>query len=104
MIIYGLTTCDTCRKASKALEDITFVDIRADGFPAGVLERAAETFGADLVNRRSATWRGLSEEERALPVIELIRRHPAVMKRPLIQTDAGLHLGWGPEVRQALDV
>jgi arsenate reductase len=102
MIIYGLTTCDTCRTASKALDDMRFVDIRAEGFPDGLLERAAETFGDALVNRRSRTWRDLPEAERALPVVELVRRHPMVMKRPLIETDAGLHLGWTAEVRRAL--
>jgi arsenate reductase len=104
MVIYGLATCDTCRSASRALHQVDFVDVRATGFPDGLLERAAEVFGADLVNRRSATWRSLSEEERALPPVELIRRHPAVMKRPLIETGDGLHLGWSAEVRRALGV
>lgn len=103
MIIYGLTTCDTCRKASRTLDGMRFVDIRAEGFPEGLLDRAVARFGTDLVNRRSRTWRDLPEAERALPVTELIRRHPSVMKRPLIETDEGLHLGWTEEVRRALD-
>jgi len=40
MIVYGLKTCDTCRKALKALPDAGFVDVRADGLPDDVRDRA----------------------------------------------------------------
>lgn len=102
MLIYGLKTCDTCRKALKSLPGARLVDVRADGLPGEVLERAVAQFGGDLVNRRSATWRGLSEEERALAPEALVARHPSVMKRPLIEHDGKLHLGWSDELRAAL--
>ncbi|MDT8329354.1 MAG: arsenate reductase, partial [Roseovarius sp.] len=52
--------------------------------------------------RKSATWRGLSEAERAAPPLALIAAHPTVMKRPLIDAGGTLYLGWGPEVQAAL--
>ena len=52
MIIYGLKTCDTCRKARKALPAATFVDVREEGLPGEVLDRALALFGDKLVNTR----------------------------------------------------
>ena len=106
MRLLGIKTCDTCRKARKALSEagreVAFVDVREDGLSEA--ERAAilAAFGEGAINRASATWRGLSEAERALPAAELLARHPVVMKRPVIEAEGRLHLGWGPEVRAAL--
>jgi arsenate reductase len=102
MVLYGLKTCDTCRKALKELKDAQFVDVREDGVPLDVMTAALTRFERDLVNTRSTTWRGLSEDERARPPLELLRDHPALMKRPLIVDGAQLHLGWGKKVRQDL--
>ena len=72
MILYGLKTCDTCRKALKSLPDAEFRDVRADGVPGEVLESAHARFGASLLNTRSTTWRGLSEAERTRKYKEII--------------------------------
>lgn len=102
MILYGLKNCDTCRKALKALPSATLVDVRVDGVPQDILARAHEQFGAALLNTRSTTWRGLDEGERGQPPLELIAKHPALMKRPLIDADGTLYLGWTKDVQQAL--
>ncbi|CUH76039.1 arsenate reductase family protein [Tropicibacter naphthalenivorans] len=102
MILYGLKTCDTCRKATKALPDAQVVDVRADGVPSEVLAQAYERFGAALVNTRSTTWRGLSEEERAGAPLDLLAGHPTLMKRPLIVDGDRMWLGWGKDVQADL--
>lgn len=102
MIIYGLGTCDTCRKARKALPSAEFVDVRADGMPADVLEKAFEIFGDKLLNTRSTTWRSLSEDERLGSAFELVSKHPLLMKRPLISDEGALYLGWTKDVQAAL--
>jgi len=102
MILYGLKSCDTCRKALKSIGDVTFLDVRADGLPEDVARAAYERFGGALVNRQSATWRGLSEAERAGDPLALIAAHPALMKRPLIAAGGTLYLGWGKDVQAAL--
>ncbi|WP_299504226.1 ArsC/Spx/MgsR family protein [uncultured Roseobacter sp.] len=104
MRFYGLKTCDTCRKALKTLPEAEFIDVRADGVPEAVLQAALEQFGDALMNTRSTTWRGLDATEREKPPAELLKAHPTLMKRPLIVTESGMHLGWTPATQQALGV
>ncbi|MCC5964157.1 MAG: arsenate reductase [Rhodobacteraceae bacterium] len=104
MVIYGIKTCDTCRKALKALsaQDATLHDIRAQ--PLTPEERAEfiERFGDALINRSSATWRGLDEGERSASPDALLAAHPTVMKRPVIRAGGTLYLGWKADVQRAL--
>lgn len=102
MKLYGLKNCDTCRKAMKALPQATLVDVRSDGVPADVLKSALDKFGDALVNTRSTTWRGLDDTERAGDPLQLLETHPALMKRPLIEVDGDLHLGWTKATQDAL--
>jgi arsenate reductase len=102
MVLYGLKTCDTCRKARQALPDARFVDVRDDGVPSDVLNAAYEHFGMDLVNTRSTTWRGLSDAERDTPPLVLLKDHPTLMKRPLIVSDREFYLGWKKDVQSQL--
>lgn len=109
MKIYGLKTCDTCRKALKTLEnaghDVSFIDVRATPLTPKELARFLGAFGDALVNTRSTTWRGLSETERANPPQTLLESHPTLMKRPVIEAgiDGGdLYLGWSKSTQEAL--
>ena len=103
MLFYGLKTCDTCRKALQSLGDgVTVIDVRADGVPPDRLAQFHEAFGDKLVNRASTTWRGLSEAERAEDALALLAKHPTLMKRPVIDVDGTLYLGWGKDVQAAL--
>ncbi len=83
---------------------MVFVDVRGEGVPDDLLYRALGQFGDSLVNIRSTTWRGLAEEERAKPPFELLQSHPALMKRPLIERNGALYLGWGKDTQAALGV
>jgi len=104
MRIHGLKNCDTCRKALKSLPQAELVDIRATSIPPDLLARAFAQFGDDLVNRRSTTWRGLSETERAEAPLTLLAAYPTLMKRPLIEVDGALFLGWNAVTKRALGV
>ena len=103
MILYGLKTCDTCRKARQAAEkagkNVTFVDVRDVPLARVHLQRFYDAFGDALVNKKSTTWRGLSEVERAEDPIMLLESHPTLMKRPVID-GAELTLGWGADVQK----
>jgi len=102
MIIYGLKTCDTCRKALRVLENAEFHDVRAVPLPKDVAQAAHDRFGAALVNRRSTTWRGLSAQDRARAALDLLAAYPTLMKRPLIDHDGTLYLGWDKATQGAL--
>ena len=104
MEIYGLKTCDTCRKALKALPDAAFFDVSAEPVPDAVLDRGLAAFGDKMVNTRSTTWRGLTDEDRGAASKDLLRAHPKVMKRPLIVDGDVLYLGWDKGVQAALRV
>ena len=105
MRIYGIKTCDPCRKAIRAFPYAQFIDIRASGLPDALRARALEEFGEALINRRSTTWRELDAAERERAPQDLLSDHPVLMKRPLIEDDEdGLHLGWTKEVQAALGV
>lgn len=100
-VIYGIKTCDTCRKAAKSL-GVELTDIRENPLTPAQLERFYTVFGEALLNTRSTTWRGLDEVERARPPLVLLAEHPTLMKRPVIERDDALYLGWGKEVQAAL--
>ncbi len=100
--LYGLKTCDTCRKALKSIDNVEFVDVRSDGVPDAVLAHALETFEDALLNKKSTTWRNLSDEQKTLPILTLLKAHPTVMKRPLFARCGALYLGWGKEVQATL--
>lgn len=104
MKIYGIKTCDTCRKARKALPDAEFVDIREDALPGAVLTAALERFGDRVLNTRSTTWRDLPESERKKEPVWLIGAYPTLMKRPLIEAGDEMHLGFDAQTRAALGV
>lgn len=104
MQLYGLKNCDTCKKAMKALPQATLVDVRAEGVPADVMARASDVFGERLLNTRSTTWRGLSEDERQGAPLALLAQYPALMKRPLIVDGEIMTLGWTRDVQEKLGV
>ena len=105
MDIYGIKTCDSCRKAIKELADANFVDLRKDGISPDLLARAYAKFGDAIVNKKSATWRGFDDATRAMDPLKLLTLNPTVMKRPLIMDDQGvLTLGWGTDVQERFGI
>ena len=80
----------------------TSEDVAAESAP-----EPEQTLGADaLVNRRSPTWRGLSDAEKASAdgegAVALMVEHPTLMKRPVIVTGGTVHVGWTKDVQTAL--
>lgn len=103
--LYGLANCDTCRKARNWLQrfDIEhrFVDYRAQPVaPATLRAWAGQLGGFDaLVNRASATWRGLPPNRKAPGSdpewLLLLREYPALVKRPVLEAaDGSVTLGF----------
>ncbi len=103
--IFGLKTCDTCRAADRALRaaglDVTFRDVREEPLSGDEIAAFHTAFGDDLVNRRSTTWRGLSEAERSGDPRALLAAHPTLMKRPVIRRGDLMTLGWDAAAKAA---
>ena len=105
LTIYGIKQCDTCRRALKWLAaqgvDHRFHDFRVDGLQDDLLNAwLSSSFAEKLVNRRSTTWRQLSEEQKQAAVADLLPlllEHPTLIKRPVI-TDGEtiLDVGFSP--------
>lgn len=105
--IYGIPNCDSCRKAVSWFKEnklpYHFHDLRADGAPdPSQLRDWCDQLGWETVlNRRSATYRSLAQEDQAVhsaeDAIALIVRHPLLLKRPLIYSDRGIVAGFDPD-------
>ena len=106
MILYGISTCDTCKKALKALETaghaVTFRDIRKDPLPEAEIARFVGEFGDRLINKSSTTYRSFSDFLRESEAEAQIAAQPTVMKRPLIEAEGKLFLGWDAATQAAL--
>jgi Spx/MgsR family transcriptional regulator len=97
--VYGLSNCDTCKKARNWLGrfDIghTFVDYRANPVPAETLKSWAGQLGGwdKLINKSSTTWRNLlpqrkdpgSDPEWTL----LLKEYPTLVRRPVVLREDG---------------
>jgi arsenate reductase-like glutaredoxin family protein len=97
MRFIGLKTCDTCRKALRALQaaghavDVT--DVRADGLSEADIDQIVTKFPAKAINKASTTWRGLTDVEKDSDPKALLAAHPTLMKRPVI-IDRDWTIGW----------
>jgi len=105
IVLYGIPTCDACRKARKTLEsnglEVKFRDVRTDPLTHSDIARFFAVFGPKLLNTRSTTWRALSGDERSGDPAALLIAHPALMKRPVIMAGATLTLGWDAAAQAA---
>jgi arsenate reductase-like glutaredoxin family protein len=108
MRLFGLKTCDTCRKALIYLKSAGYdphvIDVRSEGIAPADRDRIVALFGDSAVNRASATWRSLSADERSLSVAALLEHYPTVMKRPVIEADGVWTIGWDRAVQARFGV
>ena len=106
MILYGISTCDTCKKALKAItaagHDVTFRDIRANPLSMQEIDTIVIEFGDRVINKQSTTYRGFSDFLRLSEPEAQIAAQPAVMKRPVINDGATWYLGWDDAVQAAV--
>ncbi len=111
MKIYGIKTCDTCRKAIKAFDGAgkaaTFVDFRVDGLDEADLDRWLEAVGWEaLLNRRSTSWRALSDDEKANPdeakARSLMQANPTLIKRPVFDDGSSITVGFAKAQQETL--
>lgn len=93
LTLYGISNCDTVRKARRWLDDndvqYRFHDFRADGLDAALVHRWIEDKGWEQVlNRRSTSWKAMSVTQRegmdAESALACILEAPTLVKRPVL--------------------
>jgi arsenate reductase len=109
--IYGIKNCDTMKKARLFLSEHQiehqFIDYRIDGLERAQLEQFCQQLDwQQLLNTRGTTYRALPEEAKAdldqTKAIDLMLVQPALIKRPLLDIDGQLHLGFSQQQYQQL--
>ena len=101
--LYGISNCDTIRKARAWLGehaiDYAFHDYRKQGIDLDLLESMATQLGWEqLLNRRGTTWRALPDDAKAdvdeASALRLMCDNPALVKRPVLSNHGRMHLGF----------
>lgn len=101
--LYGLKNCDSCRKALKVLKNAVLIDIRREVDLSSKVPYWLDQVGADLlVNTRSTTWRELDASERDSTPSDLLVRFPTLIKRPVIEVQGKVYVGWSASVQDQL--
>jgi arsenate reductase len=105
--IYGIKNCDTMKKARAWLDGhgvaYGFHDYKAAGIDRGRLEGwARETGWEVLLNRAGTTFRALPDRDRQglteSKAISLMAAQPSMIKRPVLDIDGKLVVGFKPEL------
>ncbi|MGB1007958.1 MAG: Spx/MgsR family RNA polymerase-binding regulatory protein [Thalassobaculaceae bacterium] len=109
--VYGISNCDTVKKARKWLDaagvTYRFHDFRKDGLETRTVTAMLTALGAEkLINKRGTTWRKLDPAAQAAAggdgVAALLVAHPTLIKRPVIDTGDGWSVGFGKAEQTAL--
>jgi len=104
--IYGIKNCDTMKKARSWLDErgvaYAFHDYKTAGIERDMLEGWAREIGWEmLLNRSGRTFRALPEKNRAgltdKKAIALMAAQPSMIKRPVLDVDGRLLVGFVPE-------
>lgn len=101
--LFGIKNCDTIKKTKKWLEshelDYQFHDYRAQGLDVQWLHGILSEHGFETVlNKRGTTYRQLSDEQKAdmsnAKALTLLTEYPAMIKRPILQRDNTVVIGF----------
>ena len=104
--IYGIKNCDTMKKARAWLDGraiaYRFHDYKTDGIaPHMLVDWSREVGWEVLLNRAGTTFRALPEREREgldeKKAIALMAAQPSMIKRPVLDLDGRLLVGFKPE-------
>ena len=105
--LYGIPNCDTVKKARVWLDaqgiPYSFHDFKKQGLDAKLAQGWLKTLGPELlINRKGTTWRKLDEAVQAKAAtpagaLALMLEQPSVIKRPVLDRDGALSVGFTPE-------
>lgn len=105
VILYGIPNCDTVKKARVWLDaqgiEYTFHDYKKAGADAVKLAAWCDAKGWETVlNRAGTTFKKLPDQDKAGlgqgKAIALMLDQPSMIKRPVVEHDGGLLVGFKP--------
>lgn len=106
IIMYGIKNCDTIKKARNWLDDhgvaYTFHDYKSVGVDAATLDGWIGKLGWEvLLNKAGTTFRKLPDADKAGidagKAKALMIAQPSMIKRPVLDLDGKLLVGFKPE-------
>lgn len=104
--LYGIPNCDTVKKARAWLDErglaYTFHDYKKQGANAGKLNAWVAAAGWEKVlNRAGTTFRKLPDTDKsdldAGKAVAVMLANPSCIKRPIVEHDGGLLVGFKPD-------
>ena len=105
--IYGIRNCDTMKKARSWLDShgvaYDFHDYKTAGIDKDRLKRWSEALGWEtLLNRAGTTFRKLPDADKEglneKKALALMLAQPSMIKRPVLDLDGKLLVGFKPEI------
>jgi Spx/MgsR family transcriptional regulator len=111
--IYGIKNCSTMKKAFDLLNELglayEFHDYKKQAVDAATVKAWLDAKGADLIlNKKGTTWKKLNEAEQQAALaseanlIETLTAHSSMIKRPVLQTEQGLIVGFDEQAYRNL--
>ena len=106
--VLGMRNGDTVKKAGGCLgeqgHEGHFHDFRKQGLERGQIESWRTQQPMDvLLNKRGTSWRKLSEAEKdkadTAHLIDLMLANPTLIRRPVIERDGAVSVGFGKDVQ-----
>ncbi|MBT8066542.1 MAG: arsenate reductase [Gammaproteobacteria bacterium] len=103
LTVYGIKSCDSCRRARKFLSEhnieFHFHDLREDGLDIQMLERWSARIGWEkLLNKQSLTWRKIPEVDRndmtRDKALAAMIDSPTLVKRPVLEAHRFIAVGF----------
>ena len=108
--LYGIPNCDTVKKARRWLDahsvDYTFHDYKKEGAdPDRLRDWAGEVGWEALLNKRGATFRKLPDADKSdideASAVTLMSQNPSMIRRPVVEHDGGLLVGFEEDLWSA---
>ena len=109
--LYGISSCDTIRKAKTWLKnqqiEFEFHDYRKQGLEQQLLQSMISALGWEaMLNRRGTTWRTLPDTVKdqidQASAMRLMLDNSAIIKRPILATQNRLHVGFSDQQYQEI--
>jgi arsenate reductase (glutaredoxin) len=111
VVLYGIKNCDTVKKARAWLDEhgvaYTFHDFKTDGVAAKDIKRWLQDVPWDvLLNRAGTTFRKLDDAQKAnineAKAVALMLDQPSMIKRPVLDVNGRITVGFKPDIYQAI--